>query len=95
MKKMHPTENICKKELRKIYMKMIVGLRYSSSKIRHFCCTTNNLSFFTKGSGCRKKIKIFLIEQVITKLLKKISVLAQIFTKLWPIYKLHNFNNYN
>ena len=26
---------------------------------------------------------------------KKKSVLAQIFTKLGPIYKLHNFNNYN
>ena len=25
---------------------------------------------------------------------KKISVLAQIFTKLWSIYELHNFNNY-
>ena len=23
------------------------------------------------------------------------SVLAQMFTKLWPIYELHNFNNYN
>ena len=27
-------------------------------------------------------------------LLKKISVLAQIFTKLWSIYELHNFINY-
>ena len=26
---------------------------------------------------------------------KIINVLAQIFTKLWPIYELHNFNNYN
>ena len=25
---------------------------------------------------------------------KKISVLAQILTKLWSIYELHNFNNY-
>ena len=25
---------------------------------------------------------------------KKISVLAQIFTKLWSIYELHNFINY-
>ena len=33
-----------------------------------------------------------------TNLLKKISVLAQIFTKLWSIYELYNFiillNNY-
>ena len=29
-----------------------------------------------------------------TNLLKKISVLAQIFTKLWSIYELHNFINY-
>ena len=26
-----------------------------------------------------------------TNLLKKISVFAQIFTKLWPMYKLHNY----
>ena len=25
------------------------------------------------------------------KSVKKISVLAQIFTKLWPIYELHNY----
>ena len=25
---------------------------------------------------------------------KRISVLAQIFTKLWSIYELHNFINY-
>ena len=29
------------------------------------------------------------------KSLQKNSVLAQIFTKLGPIYELHNFNNYN
>ena len=29
------------------------------------------------------------------KSVKKINVLAQIITKLWPIYELHNFNNYN
>ena len=51
-------------------------------------------SILTKQSGCRKKQKLrfllILIEQVMTNLLKKISVLAQIFTKLWPIYELHN-----
>ena len=29
-----------------------------------------------------------------TNLLKKTSVLAQMFTKLWSIYELYNFNNY-
>ena len=52
-------------------------------------------SILTKGSICRKnkKNKIFvdLIEQVMTNLLKKNSVLAQIFTKLWSIYELHNY----
>ena len=40
-----------------------------------------------------KKIKflLILIEQVMTNLLKKNSVLAQIFTKLWSIYELHNY----
>ena len=56
-------------------------------------------SILTKGSTCRKnkKSRFFLIlkEQVMTNLLKKkISVLAQIFTKLWSIYELHNFINY-
>ena len=55
-------------------------------------------SILTKGSTCRKnkKLRFFLIliEQVMTNLLKKISVLAQIFTKLWSIYELHNFINY-
>ena len=32
-----------------------------------------------------------LKEQVMANLLKKISVLAQIFTKLWWIYELHNY----
>ena len=78
-------------------MKMIVGLRYSSSKIRHFNCTTNRLSFYTKGSGCRKKIEIFVALKRAghDKAVKKFSVLAHIFTKLWPIYELHNLNNYN
>ena len=42
------------------------------------------------------KLRFFLIliEQVMTNLFKKISVLAQIFTKLWSIYELHNFINY-
>ena len=56
-------------------------------------------SIFAKGSGCRKKeIEIFveLNRAGHDKSVKKTSsVLAQIFTKLRPIYKLHNFNNYN
>ena len=54
-------------------------------------------SILTKGSGCRKKIEIFvdLNRTGHDKSVKNISVLAQIFTKLWPIYELHNFNNYN
>ena len=51
-------------------------------------------SILTKESTCRKNKKmrflLILIEQVMTNLLEKISVLAQIFTKLWSIYKLHN-----
>ena len=45
----------------------------------------------------KKNIEMFviLIEQVMTNLLKKNCVLAQIFTKLWSIHELHNFNNYN
>ena len=31
-----------------------------------------------------------IIEQAMTNLFKKNNVLAQIFTKLWPIYELHN-----
>ena len=51
-------------------------------------------SILTKVSGCRKKILrflLFLIEQVMTHLLKKFSVLEQIFTKLLPICELHNY----
>ena len=52
-------------------------------------------SILTKGSTCRKNKKneifLILIEQVMTNMLKKNSVLAQIFTKLWSIYELHNF----
>ena len=55
-------------------------------------------SILTKGSTCRKNKKLrsflILIEQVMTNLLKKNSVLAQIFTKLWSIYELHNFINH-
>ena len=56
-------------------------------------------SILTKGSTCRKnkKLRFFLIliEQVMTNMLKKISVLAQIFmVDLWSIYELHNFINY-
>ena len=50
-------------------------------------------SILTKGSGCRrKKIEIFVDHNRAghDKSVKKISVLAQIFTKLWPIYELHN-----
>ena len=52
-------------------------------------------SILTKGSTCRKSKKLrfllILIEQVMTNLLKKKSVLAQIFTKLWSIYELYNY----
>ena len=53
------------------------------------------LSILTKRSGCyNKKNEIFLIliKQVMTNLFQKtFSVLAPIFTKLWPIYELHNY----
>ena len=50
-----------------------------------------------KGPDIKKKIEIFvdLNRACHDKSVKKISVLAHIFTKLWPIYGLHNFNNYN
>ena len=52
-------------------------------------------SILTKGSGCRKKkIEIFgdLNRAGHDKFVKKkIGVLAQIFTKLRPIYELHNY----
>ena len=59
-------------------------------------CITYMCSILTKGSTCRKNKKMIfllvLIEQVMTNLLKKkISVLAQILTKLWSIYELHNY----
>ena len=60
-------------------------------------CNTKCVASLQKGPHVAKiKIEIFLIfiEQVMTNLLKKISVLAQIFTKLWLIYELHNFINY-
>ena len=37
------------------------------------------------------EILLILIEQVMTNLLKKISVLAQIFTKLGANYELYNY----
>ena len=56
-------------------------------------------SILTKGSTCRKnkKIEIFvdLNRAGHDKSVKKqIIVLALIFTKVWSIYELHNFNNY-
>ena len=56
-------------------------------------------SILTKGSTCRKnkKIEIFLdLDRAghDKSVKKKIGVLAQIFTKLWSIYELHNFINY-
>ena len=52
-------------------------------------------SILTKGSTCRKnKNEIFddLNRAGHDKSVgKKFSVLAQIFTKLWSIYELHNY----
>ena len=49
-------------------------------------------SILTKGSTCRKnktlRFLLILVEQVMTNLLKK--KIAEIFTKLWSIYELHN-----
>ena len=57
-------------------------------------------SILTKGSTCRKnkKNEIFLDLNRAghdKSVKKNISVLAQIFTKLWSIYELHNFINYD
>ena len=38
----------------------------------------------------KEKKLLILIEQVMTNLVKH-SVLAQIFTMLWPIYESHNY----
>ena len=55
----------------------------------------NMYSILTKGSGCRKKQKfeifIDLNRAGHDKSVKKIGILAQIFTKLWPIYELQNY----
>ena len=56
-------------------------------------------SILTKGSTCRKNKKIEIFHDLNRaghdKSVKNFfSVLAQIFTKLWSIYELHNFINY-
>ena len=53
-------------------------------------------SILTKGSTCRKnkKIEIFVDFSGAShdkSVEEEISVLAQIFTKLWSIYDLHNY----
>ena len=51
-------------------------------------------SILTKGSTCRKKKEIFVELNRAghdKSVEKKIGVLAQIFTKLWSIYELHNY----
>ena len=53
-------------------------------------------SIFTKGSACHKNKKIEIFVDLNRaghnkSVEKKISVLAQIFTKLWAIYELHNY----
>ena len=51
-------------------------------------------SILTKGSGCRKKhieICVDLNRAGHDKSVKKMNFLSQVFTKLWPIYELHNY----
>ena len=52
-------------------------------------------SILTKGSTCRKNKKIEIFVDLNgaghdKSVKKEISLLAQIFTKLWSIYELHN-----
>ena len=53
------------------------------------------VAFLQKGPHVanikKMRLLLILIEQVMTNLLKKNSVLAQIFTKLWSIYELHDY----
>ena len=73
--------------------------RIESSNIRQchsFNMPTNHMcSILTKGSTCRKKKEEIFVELNRAGhdkfVEKKISALAQIFTKLWPIYELHNY----
>ena len=64
--------------------------RWSEMSLLHHCRVLQSLVYMcrilTKRSGCRKKKKRFLLI-LINESVKKISVLAQIFTKLWPIYE--------
>ena len=53
-------------------------------------------SILTKGSTCRKNKKNEIVVDLNRaghdkSVEKKIGVLAQIFTKLWSIYELHNY----
>ena len=53
-------------------------------------------SILTKGSTCRKNKKNEIFVELSRvghdkSIEKKISILAQIFTKLWSIYELHNY----
>ena len=52
-------------------------------------------SILTKGSTCRKKKEEIFVDLNRAghdkSVEKKISVLAQIFTKLWSTYELHNY----
>ena len=48
-------------------------------------------SILTKGSTCRKNKKMSSRADQDKSVEKKFSVLAQIFTRLWSIYELHNY----
>ena len=72
---------------------MYHGIIFKSCKKHNICVTS-----LQKGPHVAKiKNKIFLDlnraghDKSVEKI---ISVLAQIFTKLWSIYELHNFINY-
>ena len=63
--------------------------------LKHYVIA-NMCSILTKGSTCRKSKKIEIFVDLNRaghdkSVEKKISVLAQIFTKLWSIYELHNY----
>ena len=52
-------------------------------------------AFLQKGPDVTKKCDFVDLNRAgRDKSVKRISVLAQIFTKLWLIYELHYFNNY-
>ena len=78
-------------ELWDLNSKYVSEFKVAWRKIKRRICVAS----LQKGPHVAKikklRFLLILVEQVMTNLLKKISVLTQIFTKLWSIYELHNY----